>query len=215
MNEKKKIITFKPIKNDYSKIAYDYLTMYAISKLEKLNIALSYTNIVIASFKLFPDKFSLSGYADYPDAYRTHLSLWHCRDKDKAWLVGADRHGYTITVKGRKKGIDVAFLLIDKKIAHDKKDMATNRQEEKLLKGIRLSDTFKKYREGRKGDISKFEFCDIVQCTLDSAPNIMRTNLDSLEIYANESKSEDILKFLQWLRKQFKEMLNVKVKVKR
>lgn len=54
----------------YENIDLDHLMMYAIGRLAKISVDLSFENAVVASFKLFPKKFSLLGFPNYPDQPR-------------------------------------------------------------------------------------------------------------------------------------------------
>lgn len=56
----KELTSFEELK--YKNIDLDHLIMYAIDQIEKKGVDLSYENIVVAAFKLFPNKFSLQGF---------------------------------------------------------------------------------------------------------------------------------------------------------
>src|SRR3989338_9571832 len=85
----------------YEDIDLDRLAIYAISQLEKIGAELSFENAVMASFKLFPQKFSLLGFPDYPDANRVMKCLWRFTSKAKQWLGGKMRQGFFITERSR------------------------------------------------------------------------------------------------------------------
>lgn len=60
----KELKPFNP--STYGSIDLDRLVIYAIVKLEELGIELSLENIIVGTFKLFPNKFSLAGYPEFP-----------------------------------------------------------------------------------------------------------------------------------------------------
>jgi hypothetical protein len=74
--------------------------MVAVGRLWEVDCELSYENVVVAAFRLFPSKFGLIGYPDFPDAKRVHDQLFHCFYKSKGWLGGKTRLGFTITELG-------------------------------------------------------------------------------------------------------------------
>ena len=68
MKAKDKIEKLQKIdETKYKNIGLDHLVMYAIGELDKMKADLSFENAVVASFKLFPKKFSLPGFPEYPD----------------------------------------------------------------------------------------------------------------------------------------------------
>ncbi|MFH1011246.1 MAG: hypothetical protein V1784_08430, partial [bacterium] len=85
----------------YDPIDLDRLVVYAAMTLENLGIELSLENIIVGAFKLFPQKFSLAGYPEIPDATRVEKCLWRCKGDKRQWIGGKTRHGYLVTDKTR------------------------------------------------------------------------------------------------------------------
>jgi hypothetical protein len=81
----------------YENVDLDHLIMYVISQLEKIGADLSFENAAVAAFKLFPKKFSLPGYPEYPDGKRIHDCLFRCTFKTKQWLVSRTLNLQTYT----------------------------------------------------------------------------------------------------------------------
>ncbi len=102
MNEK--ILKLEAVEaHKYEDIDLEHLIMYAVGQLEGIGVELSFENVVIASFKLFPEKFSLLGFPEYPDANRVVKRLWDFTSKKskKPYLSGKIRQGFVITERGR------------------------------------------------------------------------------------------------------------------
>jgi hypothetical protein len=62
------IRNFTEFKGDYLPIEKDRLILFAIDYLSSKNIEVTFDKLTVASFKLFPKKFSLIGFPEYPDA---------------------------------------------------------------------------------------------------------------------------------------------------
>src|SRR3990172_3244118 len=85
----------------YQSIDLDKLVMYAISKLDEIDAELSVENIIVATYKIFPKKFSLIGYPEFPDNSRIEKALWRSKGKRRGWLEGKTSHAFALTEKGR------------------------------------------------------------------------------------------------------------------
>src|SRR3972149_11679371 len=102
MTDKEKIEQLKPLEvGKYEHVDLNHLVMYAVGQLETIGADLSFENAVVASFKLFPKKFSLLGFSSYPDAKRVHDCLFRCTFKTNQWLGGETRQGFVITDRSR------------------------------------------------------------------------------------------------------------------
>lgn len=202
--DKEKFIVLKPLEDSkYENIDLDHLVMYAIGELEKLGAELSFENAVVVTFKLFPKKFALLGFPEYPDAKRIHDCLFRCTFKTKQWLGGKTRQGFIITDRSRiyiKEAEDLLGGLSPKKT----KALSQTRRKEFILSDIISSATYLKYKEGKAEHISEAELCYLLQGTLDSARETLRENLNSLKKFAEELQRKDVLEFLLWLEEHFK-----------
>src|SRR3972149_7388372 len=128
----------------YENVDLDHLVIYAIGWLEKISVELSFENAVVAIFKLFPGKFSLLGFPEYPDACRINKCLWRCTDKKKQWLGGKIRQGFIITERTRRIIKEAEDLLVD--ISNRKMETTSQtRRKESILKDIIFSPAYLKY----------------------------------------------------------------------
>lgn len=75
----------------------------AVAVVEEAGVDLSLENIVIAAFRLFPNKFSLLTYPEHPDAIRVDKALRRCNAKDRQWLMGKTSQGFALTQRGRRE----------------------------------------------------------------------------------------------------------------
>jgi len=209
MNDKEKIEKLTPFdETKYENIDLDHLIMYVMGQLEKIGVDLSFENAVVASFKLFPKKFSLLGFLSYPDSLRVYTCLWRCStDKKKQWLGGKIRQGFSITERSRIFIRETESLLAG---LSPKKTLATSqtRRKESLLAEVISSPAYLKYTKGEGESITEAEFCFLLQGTLDSSRESLKENFVSLRMFADELKRKDVMEFLNWLETRFKNFLN-------
>ena len=192
----------------YEDVGLDHLVMYAIGQLEKIKVELSFENAVMASFKLFPEKFALLGYPLYPDVKRIHDCLFRCTFKTKQWLGGKTRQGFVITERSRIH-IKEAGDILNGQFQKEKKAPSQTRRKELLLKEVTLSPAYLKYIEKQNNLISEGDICYLLQGTLDSDRQMLKENLFLLRKYASELKRQDLLEFFNWLEQHFQEFFGI------
>ncbi len=212
--DREKILRLKAVElSKYEDVDLDHLVVYAIGQLERIGAELSLENVVVASFKLFPQKFSLLGFPDYPDANRVVKRLWDFTSKKtkKPWLGGKIRQGFVITERGRAH-IKEAGDILEGQFRVVKKSPSQTRREELLLKEVMLSPAYLKFVEKKNDLISEGDLCYLLQGTLDSDRVMLKENFSVLRNYAIELKREDLLVFFDWLEQRFKEFLGIEKK---
>lgn len=198
MNDKNKINELNAINfTKYENIGLDYLVMYTIGQLSDMKIDLSFENIVVAAYKLFPKKFSLTGYPEYPASKRIHDAIFHCTYKSKKWLNGKTAMGFMVTERSTAI-INKATSMIEgrmitvSKLAHSK-----SRRKEKILHQILSTIAYKKYSKDQISEVSESEICYLLQGTLDTPKEVLINNLSILKTYAKEVEDKHIIKFLK------------------
>lgn len=77
------------------------LTVYAIHWLREWGVRPTVEAIAVASHRLFPERFAMDLFPEFPDANRTTRSLLQSGPKYRGWLSGSSRRGYAITPSGK------------------------------------------------------------------------------------------------------------------
>ncbi len=211
MRDKDKVEKLMPVSfAKYENVDLDHLVMYAIGQMEKIGADLSFENAVVATFKLFPKKFSLPGYPEYPAAKRIHDCLFRCTYKTKQWLGGKTRQGFIVTDRSRRFIKEAETLL---SVAPSQKTKAKTssqtRRKESLFVEVEESSAYSKYMKNQGDSITEAELCYLLQGTLDSSRPVLRENLALLKKFAEELEHKNIVKFLCWSEDRFKSFLNL------
>ncbi|OFW01703.1 MAG: hypothetical protein A3G20_04275 [Acidobacteria bacterium RIFCSPLOWO2_12_FULL_59_11] len=76
------------------------LTVYAIYWLRQWGLRPTVESITVLNHMLFPSRFGMDLFPEFPDANRTLRSLLQCGPKYRGWLSGSNRRGYAITPTG-------------------------------------------------------------------------------------------------------------------
>ena len=193
----------------YSKISYDDLLVYALSEAQNGSRSVTFENLVAKAFELFPKRFQLPGYPNWPDSSLVEKSWVRCRT-DKGLIYGSKSKGFTLTSKGAFTARGVLARLKQKPLessgVHIKGDRKT--RSGRVVKHIEESPAFQKYSNSKKLEgISEFEFCDLLYSTLDTKPDYRKRNLEELKYHAKVYERSDLVSFLEKLEEQFQNLL--------
>jgi len=189
----------------YEGIGLDHLVLYAIDKVSESGQQVSYENIVAAAFRLFPEKFSLIGYNEWPDGKRVHDAIFHCTYKSKQWLSGKKKHGYMFTSRGLLE-LENAKAWLQTPGSIDKQVASRTRRAEKLATHVESANAHIKYQKGDMEGVTKSDICALLQVTLDTPEEILMNNLRTLEESMKGLGRQDLLEFLSWLDKRIGEL---------
>lgn len=192
-------------KFDYTQFSRDWVIIYAVDFLIKNEIEPLLDEISVAGFKLFPKHFSLISFPQYPDVRTVANTLWHCKDKQKNWLIGNDKSGYKLTEKG--KSILINFLDNKKEFQRKKEgyNSKPNRKEVYFVESIKNSAEFKEFSKDREALFKKKDIKRIAMCTEDASDKIVLLNLSNLKDYAKKLKEERVIIFLKNLEDKYKD----------
>ena len=208
MKRSRKILELKQESSSkYHSIDLDKLVMYAISKLDEMDAELSVENIIVATYKIFPRKFSLIGYPEFPDNSRIEKSLWRCKGKRRGWLEGKTSHAFALTEKGRLITSRAKALLSGESVGK-RTALSQGRRKERIISEVIQSTAFKKFGEKKRDSISEFEVCYVLQGTLDSPKQTLRENLTLMQRIAEEMGQEPVRDFLTFLQSRFSHFLS-------
>jgi hypothetical protein len=213
MNEKTKQFfqNLKPFEeNSYALIDNDRLIIYAVSLLEKNNIEPTFDKVVVTAFKLFPQRFALIGFPEYPDGKRIHDCLWHCFYKTKRWLEGNAKSGYYLTDKGKKILLETERRLKGEIQVIKEYSAKAKRKEVFFLELLKKSRAYKKFIEGKKDEISNIEILEVLRVSENTKYELVKENLEKYFEYATLLNEENIKNFLKFIKNKLELMRNKK-----
>jgi hypothetical protein len=101
MSNEKELLTVQPVPVlRYENEQLAALTVYSVYWLRQWGIRPGVEAITVLNHRLFPMRFGLHLFSEFPDANRTMRSLLQCGPKYRGWLSGSNRRGYAITPTG-------------------------------------------------------------------------------------------------------------------
>lgn len=192
----------------YRNIDLNSLLVYIVDLLKDKKITINFENICVASYKLFPQKFSLINYKEYPDAARVNRGLLQCRPKYQNLLLGDIKLGFELTKEGTKRVEKAKILLnkpyLQKTIKSNDKNRMYNRKDEMFH--LKKKQAYKKFIGNKKESIGVFDVYDLIDTTpYDSK----KENLDQINTKIQEAKKEDerdLVTLLTFIKENFKKL---------
>lgn len=143
------------------------LAVYSIYWLRQWGLRPTVEAIAVLNHRLFPRRFSMDLFSEYPDANRTARSLLQCGPKYRGWLSGSNRRGYAITPKGqllvqellRRVGYPrVGDIVLGRPTEEPRRRDATTRQKARdvdytaEISRLRATKLFERWRNGSLQD---------------------------------------------------------------
>lgn len=197
----------------YEEIDLTGLTVFVLHFLQTNHVPTTFENVTVALFRLFPNKFALIGFPQYPDATRVNRSLLQLRPKYRNWATGKVVTGFSLTESGLKKveevrrsleGSSAKPSLHNLKMYPAKDDLGKRTLNlEKEIQYIERSPIFAKWRDGNLLQATTLEFLTMLEAYSYTPPKALRGRILYMNEVASQFGREDISKFLRDVRERF------------
>jgi hypothetical protein len=214
---------------NYSKVILNDLVVYSVYYLHKQGAETAAEDIVSACFVLFPKRFSMRKYPQYPDSGIVSRRWSDC--KSKGYLKGNATKGFQITARGIKRAEKVEGLLgaplkpvrapkptsspkgkVEKPVVPGKEAVhpGLKAHAKKYVHSIEMSDAYKHFKKG--APINEFDFRSLLLCTMESPPTTLARNLNQFKEYVNIHERKDLSSFLEFCESKFSNLLGTTTK---
>jgi hypothetical protein len=205
--------------NIYTKMILNDLVVYSVYSLHKQGLDITSEDIISACFVLFPKRFSMRKYPQYPDAGIVNRRRSNC--KSKGYLRGNAIKGFELTARGIKRAEKVEKSLgeplkpvrVEKvkvvKPAVPEREAAVHPElkahAKKYVHSIEMSDAYKHFKKGLP--LNEFDFRSLLLCTMESPPTTLARNLNQFKEYVDIHNRKDLLSFLEFCEGKFSSLL--------
>ncbi len=205
----------------YDGLPLTSLTAYSLFWLHQWQLRRSIEAVAVLNWRLFPKKFAMVGFPEYPDAFRTNRSLLQGQPKYRNLLSGAASKGFSLN----ERGMDIARELIQllgvpstdegqalgianqEQITTKSPRQPRSIEPEREMERIRASKLYEKWQSGVMADRDLIHVHALLGI-FDHTPTKLRTKaIRDLERSAADLHDEDALKFLQDVRQSFPQAL--------
>ena len=194
---------------NYMKLSQDDLVTVALDAVMRSGQTPTFERLVAKCYEFFPQRFSLRGYPQWPNAVVVNKAWLRCRT-DQKLMTGSVADGFTLTPKGLEVVKKTLALLEGR--ARDTVEVTeakTSRVDKQTLEGrivTRLENSagYKKFLETNSlGPITEYELCDLLYGTMESTPDTLAKNYETIRQHLSAYGREDLLNFLGGLHRKF------------
>jgi hypothetical protein len=190
----------------YTQVALNDLVTYAVYFLSLSGEEISAEDIVAACFLLFPKRFELRGYPQWPDSTVVNKRWIDCRNK--GYIRGSTAQGFRLTPDGLKVAERVEKILVGQRRVKEKANIELRTRAGRFIHSLEQSDAFYLYgRDGNVDSVSEFDFRNMLLCTMESSATVLRGNLEQFMQYASLYDREDLMRMLDACETKFASIL--------
>jgi hypothetical protein len=183
----------------------DPLVIVALFKLYDSQESTSMESIAVTAFKLFPDRFSMLQFPEYPDYMRVFTAV---RMHLKKYVEGdMKKNSFLLNGKGRIFAEEV-LERIESGTGSSLKPKAEFKRKKntKLILAVTKTTGFKKFEDKNLDKINRFDVCETLHCTTEASDEHLRSNLATLQQMANQiapnlsykKEAEQVLHYLTY-----------------
>jgi len=191
-------------------IGLDELVTYALFSLSRQGSDTTFENVVAQAFSLFPERFALRGFPQWPDSAVVNKSWLRCRS-DKQYIVGSVKDGFRLTPKGLEVAERLARILevgahMPRRSGSEATETRT--REGRLVRSLEESEAFKVWQATETLDhMSDYDFYETLMCTNESSPSVLRANLQQFRHASEVYQRSDLVRFLESSERRFAHLL--------
>lgn len=196
----------------YRSIDNNRLAVYAIKVLQDNRIPVTQEAVAVALFLFFPQKFSLVGFRQFPDAERVHRTLLQLGPKWRNWAKGDTHHGFSLNQNG-----EAEFKRVEEALKNPSKSPIVPRQRSvkprtrdmnKEIKEIEGTSLFREYHCGKREGFGEFAIWELLKSYPYAPKEALKDRLETMIECAKLAERPDILEFLHWVKREFAGVLN-------
>jgi len=195
----------------YAQIGLNHLLAYTVYFLYNHKHPVTFENIVVTVHRMFPAKYSLVGYPQYPDAARVQLVILHLGPKYVGWLNGKKKTGYYLNTRGLEAVREITELLQNhtedttlstSRLSISQDNIVNRTAVETRLNHIKESNSYNLFCEGKYADLNDVSLIwDALQLFISADDSTKAETYSNLRETAKRIGDEAIIDFLAWIEK--------------
>lgn len=184
---------------DYMALDKDRLVLFAADYLETKRIEPTFDKIVATAFRLFPKKFSLIGFPEYPDGRTIYYCVYNHCTLNKKWLLGNVQSAFKVTERGRYFLDETRKMLEGAIVSTRTHQTNPRRKETTFISILKKTSAYKKYLQNEKERITKSDLLEALRVPSNSK-DLIQAHLTKYMEYAQRINESFVVKFLEFAR---------------
>lgn len=209
-------------RNQYRRFSLAHLTAYSVYWITQWGIPTTYENVSVLNSRLFPRDFSMQGFPELPDAFRTNRSLLQMRPGYRGFATSDPREGVHLTEKGKAQAMAVLATIgppsfdgtsapeptVEVDPRRPNKDKEKTRNPAHIMEEIRSKILFRRFKEGKIAEAQIVHLLGLVGLYDHTLPSELRKAFDQLREDAQQVNDAEVLAFLQSVGERFRTYLD-------
>lgn len=200
------------MKPQLSNIDVALLALYDLGGAQK---AIHAEDVALRCWKLVPERFSWKKYREFPDVEPARFALEDAakpRYGELARLVlrkiaGKPQAHWMLTAAGVEY-VHAHMEQFQALMAAPARIAAHHTESDQLVFSLEKHAAFKKYAAtGTCDSVEPYEFTDMLRCSLDASPKVLRGRLESLKARLAAARKPKVIDFLEACEFRFRDML--------
>jgi hypothetical protein len=191
--------------NIYTSLSLTKLTIFAISKIAENSEECAYERVIKECFTLFPKRFSLQRYPQWPDGARIKIEILRCRDN--GWLTGNEKTAFQLTSIGKRAAEEVLKELrggVAKKLGPGPK----RDRGDTIIRYLKQSDPFQRFQKNRETfHVDEVEFRKLLVTTFEAPARVLKENLNYCIDICTQYGEKKLCEFLEASKNQNEHLL--------
>jgi len=180
----------------YLRFSIKDLIVLAICSIQRRKEDCTFEKLVYECFTLFPKKFSLSRYPEWPDSHKLDRHLRKIQEHNL--ISGSRETSYYLTPLGLKKCEKLRKKMGGKSIVRDKAVYVKGKKEKKIMDTIRGSLIYKQFAESGRIEATGSKISLLFFCTEDTPKGIVIQNILYALDLAEGMKDEKLVSFIKY-----------------
>ncbi len=198
-----------------------HLTAYTVYWLDRWGIPSLYENVTVLNGRLFPDRFTLKGFPEIPDAAATNRSILQMRPKYSNLATSNSRKGVFLTEQGRSEAERItatigAPSLDGTATAQTPRDIGLNTDQcpkrtynpAAEIRDRRSRLLFRRFSEGQLDNAQVVHLLGFLGLYDHTKPREVKREFKRLRDAASEIGDEEFLAFMDAVAQKFHAYLN-------
>ncbi len=164
--------------NNLSKLTVPEKILIAAMDINGADKTFTAEDLVITSWRRFPDTFGLQGYAEkHPDSNRVLTNIMGNKGlREKGWIRKVGEKKYKITEAGR----EAAKLLSSENLSSSRSSELSRESKDLLIK-LMKSKAFEKYKSNQNDVLTFSDACSFWNISVRSTASILKARLAEVE----------------------------------
>ena len=205
----------------YERYALTSLTAYSVFWLQEWGIGAALNNVAVLNYKLFPLKFALVGWPQFPDVNRTSRSILQMRPKYRNLATSATDKGVFLNPNGMREAQALIEQLGAPRIAEEAQQeqptvlikaerggRARSVHPEDLLAQVQKSQLFEIYSESRFDEAEAIHLIEMLGVYDHTPSSEKKRKLKEFKDAAKELADQQVEQFIDAAFEKFQKYLS-------